>query len=88
MKLASHFDHSLYPKFRNAAGNLTPYAFACGYVERYGADEYPRATICREPDGYHVKGFDRARCHFWESFPTVREARAYARKQAGKRNFR
>lgn len=30
------------PRFHNASGTLTPYAFACGYVERaeYGAMRY------------------------------------------------
>ena len=83
-KLAPGFDPSLYPKFRNASGLLTPYSFACGYVERYGADDTPRATLSREPNDWHVKGFDRDGLHFWEVFESVKEARQYARKQAGK----
>ncbi len=83
-KLTSGFDPALYPKFRNASGNLTRYAFACGYVERYGQDDTPRATISREPNDFHVKGFDRDGSHFWEVFDTVKEARAFARSKSGK----
>lgn len=85
VKIRPGFDPALYPKFRNADGTLTGYAFACGYVEIYGektAD--PSATVSREPNGFHVKGFNRAGAHFWEIFPTAREARRYARRQAGK----
>ena len=42
------FDPALYPKFRNKDGTLTGYSFACGYVERYGGTDTPRATISRE----------------------------------------
>lgn len=86
IRLAPGFDPSLYPKFRNANGTLTGYSFACGYVECYGEKNgTPRATISREPNDFHVKGFDRDGIHFWEIFETAREARQYARKQAGKR---
>jgi TPP-dependent pyruvate/acetoin dehydrogenase alpha subunit len=69
--------------FRNQDGTITSYAFACGYVEKYGNDT-PRATISREANGYHVKGFDKDGKHFWEIVSKVKDARAFARKQAGK----
>ena len=67
-------------KFRNANGTLTMYSFACGYVERYGKKEFPRATISREPNEWHVKGFDRDESHFWEIFNTINEARRFAKR--------
>jgi hypothetical protein len=66
------------PKFKNKNGTLTPYAFACGYVEKYGP-----LTLWREPNDWHVRGFvDGAR--LWECFETLREARQYARRTGGK----
>ena len=72
------------PKFKNKDGTCTAYSFLCGYVELYGNTDFPRATISREPDGYHVKGFTADQGHFWESFELVKDARRYARQQAGK----
>ena len=71
------------PKFNNKNGTLTSYSFICGYVEEYGDSDFPRAAISKEND-YHVKGFDRDEKHFWKTFETVKEARSFARKQAGK----
>jgi hypothetical protein len=71
-------------KFHNPNGTLTMYSFGCGYVERYGNGELPRATISREPNGWHVKGFDMDGKHFWEIEERIKDARAFARKQAGK----
>jgi hypothetical protein len=71
-------------KFKNQDGTCTAYSFVCGYVEKYGTTDYPRATLSREPNGYHVKGFTADETHFWEIFPLVKDARRYARQQAGK----
>lgn len=87
-RLRPGFDPELYPKFRNANGTLTGYAFGCGYVEKYGETDTPRATISREPNGLHAKGFDRDGIHFWEIFETAREARRFARSKAGKMRLR
>jgi hypothetical protein len=65
--------------FNNPDGTLTPYAFLCGYVERYG-DTYPRATLSKEPNDYHVKGFTHDGKHFWEVFTNARAARRFARR--------
>jgi hypothetical protein len=73
-------------KFRNQDGTITSYSFACGYVERYGNWDIPRATISREANGYHVKGFDKDGKQFWEIVDKVKDARAIARKQGGKLN--
>jgi hypothetical protein len=70
-------------KFHNQNGTITAYSFLCGYVEKYGED-IPRATISKEPNGYHIKGFDKDGIHFWEIEEKVKDARKYARKQAGK----
>jgi len=67
-------------KFHNSNGTLTMYSFGCGYVERYGKEEFPRATISREPNGWHVKGFDKDHSHFWEIFETIKEARSFAKR--------
>ena len=72
-------------KFHNKDGTITAYAFRCGYVEKYGND-IPRATISRLVNGYHIKGFDKDGNHFWEIEEKVKDARAFARKKAGKRN--
>jgi len=65
-------------RFHNKAGNLTPYAFGCGYVERY-AREKDRLCIAREPNDWHVKGFIDEK-HVWEIFETLKAARAFCRK--------
>jgi hypothetical protein len=63
--------------FNNKNGTLTPYAFACGYVEIYTKGD-DRATLLRKPNDWHVKGF-RGGCHFWESFERLSDARRFAR---------
>ena len=70
-------------RFHNQDGTITAYSFACGYVEKYGSSNIPRATVSREND-YHVKGFDKDGSHFWEVFEKVKDARAFARKMAGR----
>ena len=66
-------------KFFNKNSTLTSYSFACGYVEEYGD-----LTISREPNGYHVKGFDKQDSHFWEIREKVKDARVLAREKGGK----
>jgi hypothetical protein len=70
-------------KFHNKDGTITGYSFACGYVEKYGSD-IPRATISREVNGYHVKGFDKDGKQFWEIEEKVKDARKFARRMAGR----
>jgi hypothetical protein len=67
-------------RFHNKAGNLTPYAFACGYVERYASGE-DRLTLSREPNDWHVKGFIAGK-HVWEIFEKLKDARTFCRKPA------
>lgn len=75
----------LYPLFRTAANRLTPYAFACGYVETFNTrpDDISKGqevSIWR--DGgcsfYHIRAFDftEGTRLFWEDRKTLREARA------------
>lgn len=55
--------------FYTLAGELTPYAFACGYVETYGDFRLYK-------DGcYHVQN-----AQIWERFTTLTEARRAAKK--------
>jgi hypothetical protein len=65
-------------QFHNKAGNLTPYAFACGYVETY-RNEKSRLTLSKERNDWHVKGFIDD-VHTWESFTTLKQARDYCRR--------
>jgi hypothetical protein len=69
------------PQFRTKAGRLTPYAFACGYIEQIST---PTKQLKLERDGcYHVKSYNFAEhtrlC--WECFDTLTEARSYYDKQ-------
>ena len=58
-------------EFKNAKGELTPYAFACGYVERLNEN------VWLWKDGaYQVQ----TNSGFWESFATLTEARQTARR--------
>jgi hypothetical protein len=58
-------------EFKNAKGQLTAYAFSCGYVERLNENVW----LWR--DGvYHVQ----TTSGFWESFATLNEARQAARR--------
>lgn len=60
------------PRFYNANGTITRYAFGCGYVERYGPlSLYLEGT-------YHVRGIVGTE-RVWECFDTVGEARSFAR---------
>jgi len=65
-------------RFFNKAGNLTPYAFACGYVEEY-TDGENTLTLYREPVGWHVQGRITGK-HTWEIFERLTDARAFCRK--------
>lgn len=74
----------LYPLFRTAANRLTPYAFACGYVEKH--ETHPGELTGQQveiyQDGgtsfYHIRAFDfdTGKRLFWEDRKTLREARA------------
>lgn len=57
-------------EFYTAKGELTPYAFACGYVERIGEFRLYRDGV------YHLQND----AGFWESFATLTEARQTARR--------
>ena len=77
-------DTQMKNKFFNKDGTITSYSFLCGYVEKYGQEIFPRATISREANGYHIKGYDENDSHFWEIREKVKDARAFARKNGGK----
>jgi len=60
------------PIFYNKNGTLTRYAFSCGYVEEHG-----NKNLSMEHGVFHVKGFDNQGRHVWQSFDTVKPARAF-----------
>lgn len=67
-------------KFRTKSGRLTPYAFACGYIEQRdlpGANDR-RVTLWREGGPlYQVRAndFTKGERMFWDSFETLTAAR-------------
>jgi hypothetical protein len=64
-------------KFRNKKGRLTPYAFACGYVEQKDLNGV-QITLWNEGGPcYHVRAhdFNTHERVFWESFPRLSDAR-------------
>jgi len=72
------------PKFHKANGELTRYAFACGYLQSFtvdGRDYYATdaAGACLSLDNgcWHVKAHNGRQVHarLWESFLTYGEAR-------------
>jgi hypothetical protein len=65
-------------RFHTKNGNLTGYAFACGYVESY-VDGENRLSLIREPNDWHVKGFVGTR-HVWECFEKLGDARKFCRR--------
>lgn len=78
----------LRPRFRTARGMLTPYALACGYIQRASdTGEYRTAgrvlDLWHEGACYHVRAHDHANGSrlFWDSFPTLTEAREHWRTQ-------
>lgn len=74
--------------FYTKKGDLTPYAFSCGYIEQRG-----RMSLEKEHSCYHVKGvtvsfggatvggggFDQDEKRVWETFDTLSEARKFFR---------
>jgi hypothetical protein len=71
-------------KFYKANGELTRYAFACGYLQVFTVDGKPyystdAAGVCLYLDGgcWHVKAHNTEHGHaqVWENFLTYKEAR-------------
>lgn len=62
-------------KFKTKAGRLTPYALACGYIEK--KDNNGVETTLFLDGGYHVKQYDFNNHNriFWEMFSTLTDAR-------------
>lgn len=60
--------------FYTGEGDLTPYAFLCGYVERRAS-----MTLEREHGFYHVKGLDQDEKHVYKTFEQLSEARKFFR---------
>jgi hypothetical protein len=64
------------PIFRTPAGRLTPYAFACGYIEQEERNNV-RVTLWQEASTWHVRAHDFAAGArvFWDVYETLSEAR-------------
>lgn len=65
-------------KFRTKAGRLTPYALACGYIERKETEAL-RLDLWHEGACFHVRAHDFASHDrlFWECFDTLTQARKF-----------
>jgi hypothetical protein len=57
-------------KLRNKRGELTSYAFACGYIEKRKL-----MTLSREHNTYLIKGISSYGVHVMRGFTTLGEAR-------------
>ena len=68
-------------KFRTKAGRLTPYAFACGYIE---TKESGGVTLSLFVDGCtHVQARSDEKGRFlWECFDTITQGRRFFDAQA------
>jgi hypothetical protein len=69
------------PVFTNAKGRLTPYALACGYVEKRFLKGFTDATVTLWHEGgpgFHIRAHDSETGVrlFWETAATIGEARA------------
>lgn len=80
---------SLQPRFRTARGELTPYALACGYIQRAtdtGAYVSARVSLDLWHEGgpcFHVRAHDHAAGSrlFWRSYERLADARRDWRQQ-------
>ncbi len=67
--------------FKTKSGRLTPYALACGYVERHetkpGTITGKSVTLWQEHGVYHVRAhdYDAHKRLLWESFDNLTPAR-------------
>lgn len=87
-------DDELSSKFRTADGRLTPYSFACGYIEQRTTN--PRAfrsndiytELYHEGEVYHVRQFEHRGAKicrvFWVCKETLAAARALFDRQPGR----
>ncbi len=65
------------PEFYTRAGDLTPYALACGYVQEYGE----HVTLCWDSCVYAVKRSPRHPAGWtWQNAHTLADARKLARR--------
>jgi hypothetical protein len=66
-------------KYRKPNGDLTPYAFSCGYIQE---SEDKNVQLCK--DGcWHVQARDNIRGRYiWETFPTLTEARKFFNRKS------
>ena len=70
----------LSPKFRNKSGSLTPYAFACGYIETS-----PEGVELSKDGCWHVKFCDeKTGLRLWETASLLSEARRIFRSMRSK----
>lgn len=71
------------PKFRNKNGDLTPYAFACGYIQFASLDGTELShwengkQLYLDGRVYNFKHYQNGECIAWLTFDTLTEARAH-----------
>lgn len=58
------------PKFKNKDNSLTPYAFACGYLQRFNSSKTGNSIeLYMEHDHYHLRwGKTGQKFHHWLTF--------------------
>ncbi|MCL4743804.1 MAG: hypothetical protein KJZ83_00165 [Burkholderiaceae bacterium] len=75
--------HIRHPKFYTKEGWLTPYALACGYIERKEHGSVQITLDMPSPGAglYHVRAYDFAKHErrFWETFTRLTDARRHYR---------
>lgn len=70
-------------KFRNKNGDLTAYAFACGYVQTKPLKD-GMVRLFRDGACWHVQASNEQGRFIWESFNLLTPARAFFRTIKGK----
>lgn len=68
------------PKFRTKSGDLTAYAFACGYVQFASIDgteisKWDNGKELYQDGNFHVKRYKNGHRILWETRDTLKEAR-------------
>lgn len=63
-------------KFKNKSGSLTPYAFACGHIERKKRGDV-EVDLYRDGAVWHVTAHNEAGRYVWECFDFLTQARKF-----------
>lgn len=78
-----HPMYTAHPKFYLKNGDLTVYALACGYCQRFDDIRNAVSMELYKSGVYQVKGYDFANHNrlFWHSLESLSEARRVFRKE-------